>query len=49
MQTCEVCAENEDELRAIIAEEFEDEEVTIDQIKVLPPNTQANRTNPRSG
>jgi hypothetical protein len=35
MQTCEVYAEDEDELRATIAEEFEGEEVTIDQIKLI--------------
>lgn len=33
MMTLEVYAENEDEARAVIAEEYEDEEVTVHKIE----------------
>lgn len=35
MHTAEVYAKGEDDLRAILAEEFDGEEITIDQIEVV--------------
>lgn len=37
--TLEVCAENEDEVRAAIAEEYEGEEVTVNKIEEIEDPT----------